>query len=147
MKILVALDESPHAKEAARWVARLGWPAGSSVLLLSSVRSDLYVTGELYVPSSSELELVINEDVKRAEEIVAAAAPELKQRGLHVETRITRGDPRFSIVDEAKAWGAELVVMGSHGRTGLSRLFLGSVASHVTTHGPCSVLVAKLPAA
>jgi nucleotide-binding universal stress UspA family protein len=147
MKILLALDESPHAKEAARWVARLAWPAGSSVLLLSSVRSDLYVTGELYTPASSELEMIVNEDVKRAEALVAAAAPELKQRGLAVETRVTRGDPRFAIVDEAKAWGADLVVVGSHGRTGLAKLFLGSVASHVTTYAPCSVLVAKLPPA
>jgi len=146
MKILLALDESPHAKEAARWVARCGWPAGSSVLIVCSVRSDLYVTGELYVPASSELDLVIAEDVKRAEALVAAAAPALKERGLLVETRVTRGDPRFSIVDEAKAWGAELIVVGSHGRTGLAKLFLGSVASHVTTHAPCSVLVVKLPA-
>jgi len=147
MKILLALDESPHAQEAARWVARFNWPAGSSVLIVSSVRSDLYVTGELYVPASSEIDVVIAEDMTRAEALVAAAAPDLKQRGLQVETRVTRGDPRFSIVDEAKAWGAELVVVGSHGRTGLSKLFLGSVASHVTTYAPCSVLVVKLPAA
>ena len=147
MKILAAVDESPHSTAALRWVATNTWPAGSAVRLLSSERSDLYVTGEMYAPATSELEALIAQDVKRLEALLAAATPELARRGLAVDTRVTRGDPRFAVVDEAKAWGADLVVVGSHGRTGLSRLFLGSVASHVVAHAPCSVLVVKLPAA
>jgi nucleotide-binding universal stress UspA family protein len=130
-----------------RWITRLTWPAQSSVLLVTSVRSDLYVTGELFAPAASELENLVIEDIKRAEKNLKSVAPEVERHGHSVELRVTRGDPRFAIVDEAKAWGAELIVVGSHGRSGLSKLFLGSVASHVVTHAPCSVLVAKLPSA
>jgi nucleotide-binding universal stress UspA family protein len=47
------------------------------------------------------------------------------------------------IVEEASTWSADLIVMGSHGYTGLTRLLLGSVASYVVNHAPCSVEVAR----
>jgi len=55
------------------------------------------------------------------------------------------GDPRSALVDEARQEHADLIVVGSHGRSGLSKLLLGSVASHVVAHAPCSVLVVKAP--
>ena len=54
------------------------------------------------------------------------------------------GDPRTVIVDEAKEWSADLIVMGSHGYTGLKRLLLGSVAHSVVSHAPCSVEVVRV---
>jgi nucleotide-binding universal stress UspA family protein len=147
MKILIAVDESPHAREAVRWVATTAWPAGTAVRLLSSVRTDLYVTGELYAPAAAELETLIDEDAKRTAKTLETRVADLTARGLSVDTKVTRGDPRFAIVEEAKGWGSDLVVVGSHGRSGLSALFLGSVATHVVAHAPCSVLVAKLPRA
>ena len=147
MKILIAVDESPHAKEAVRWVANAQWPAGTTVRLVCSIRSDLYITGELYAPAAAELEDLLREESKRTETTLKERGAELAAKGLAVETRVTRGDPRFCILDEAKDWGADLVVVGSHGRSGLSRLFLGSVASHVVAHATCNVLVVKLPKA
>lgn len=147
MKILIAVDESPHAREAVRWVATRSWPAGTAVRLLNSVRSDLYVTGELYAPAAAELETLIDEDAQRSEKMIKERAAELTARGLSVDMKVTRGDPRFAIVDEAKEWKCDLVVVGSHGRSGLSALFLGSVATHVVAHAPSSVLVVKLPRA
>jgi nucleotide-binding universal stress UspA family protein len=145
MRILIAVDESPHAREAVRWVQNANWPAGTAVRLLSSVRSDLYVTGELYAPAAAELEDLIEDDAKRVSKTLADRTAELTARGLTVDTSVARGDPRLTIVDEARAWHADLVVVGSHGRSGLSALFLGSVATHVVSHAPCSVLVIKLP--
>ena len=55
-----------------------------------------------------------------------------------------RGDPRDVLVDTARNLHADLLVVGSHGRTGLAKLVLGSVAAHVVTHAPCSVLVVKM---
>jgi nucleotide-binding universal stress UspA family protein len=52
-------------------------------------------------------------------------------------------DPRDALVDTAKDLGADLVVVGSHGRSGLKKLLLGSVATHVVTHAHCNVLVVK----
>ncbi len=70
----------------------------------------------------------------------ALAAPEHAQ--MHVEVRI--GDPGQVTVDRAEEIGAELIVIGSHGRTGISRLFLGSVAERVVRLAHCPVLVEKL---
>ena len=53
------------------------------------------------------------------------------------------GDPRSAIVDEAEEWGADLIVVGSHGYTGLKRWLLGSVAQSVVGHAPCSVEVVR----
>ena len=72
------------------------------------------------------------------------SARELTGAGFSTEARVVRGDPRDALVDTARTMGADLVVVGSHGRTGLAKLVLGSVASHVVTHSPCSVLVVKM---
>jgi nucleotide-binding universal stress UspA family protein len=56
-----------------------------------------------------------------------------------------QGDPRSTLVEEARRTGADLLVVGSHGRSGLSKLVLGSVAAYVASHAPCSVLIVKRP--
>jgi nucleotide-binding universal stress UspA family protein len=53
------------------------------------------------------------------------------------------GDPRSVIVDEAQAWQADLIVLGSHGYTGIKKWLLGSVAQSVVSHAPCSVEVVR----
>ena len=60
-------------------------------------------------------------------------------------SRVERGDPREGLVHAAETERADLLVVGSHGRTGLPRMLLGSVAGHVATHAPCSVVVVKRP--
>jgi universal stress protein A len=60
---------------------------------------------------------------------------------------MVQGDPRDALVETARQDRVDLIIVGSHGRTGLSKLLLGSVASHVVSHAPCNVLVVKLPAA
>lgn len=56
---------------------------------------------------------------------------------------VVRGDPDDSIVDYAQEHGADLIVMGSHGRTGLRHLLMGSVAEHVLRHASCPVLIVR----
>ena len=67
----------------------------------------------------------------------------LRGQGLKVETAMRDGDPRRVIVNEAKEGGADLIIVGSHGYTGLRRLLLGSVAQAVIDHAPCSVEVIR----
>lgn len=57
------------------------------------------------------------------------------------------GAPGPAIVQSAHGWNADMIVMGTHGRTGLSRLLMGSVAEHVVRHASCPVLTIKLGAA
>jgi len=61
---------------------------------------------------------------------------------LNINTQIVNGDPGQQLVEIAKAWDADLIVVGSHGRGFWGRL-LGSVSDGVTHHSPCSVLVVK----
>lgn len=71
------------------------------------------------------------------------AAEALRLSVLSVETVAPDGDPRSVIVDEAKELSADLIIVGSHGYTGLKRRLLGSVAQTVVSHAPCPVEVVR----
>jgi nucleotide-binding universal stress UspA family protein len=64
-----------------------------------------------------------------------------QQVGVKAEFSQTTGDPPQVICNTAKAWSADLIIVGSHGRKGLGELLLGSVSNYVMHHAPCSVLV------
>lgn len=102
-----------------------------------------------YTPPATEFVLGATlDDMRRqqastAEQIIRSAGEALSSLGLATETVVREGDPRSAIVDEAKEWGADLIVVGSHGRTGLTRWLLGSVAQAVVGHAPCSVEVIR----
>jgi len=80
----------------------------------------------------------------QAQDLAGRVEKELRDAGLSTESRVVKGDPRDVLVDAARSINADLLVVGSHGRTGLAKLVLGSVAAHVVTHAPCSVLVVKM---
>jgi nucleotide-binding universal stress UspA family protein len=67
--------------------------------------------------------------------------------GVEVEYRLEEGDPASEIVRTAEEAGCDLIVLGTHGRRGLTRLVMGSVAEQVVRKAPCPVLTAKVPAA
>jgi nucleotide-binding universal stress UspA family protein len=105
---------------------------------------------QLYTPPATEFALAgaTLDDVKRQETAAAEAltlrvANTLKSADLTTETVVREGDPRSVIVDEAEDWKADLIVVGSHGRTGLKRWLLGSVTQAVVAHAPCSVEVVR----
>ena len=72
------------------------------------------------------------------------AAQTLRAAGFKVEAAVEKGDIREKIIDAAAAWPAGLIVIGSHGRRGVQRFLLGSVAEFVVRHAPCSVQVVRL---
>ncbi|HEY6402998.1 MAG TPA: universal stress protein, partial [Blastocatellia bacterium] len=78
-----------------------------------------------------------------AEEINRTAAKALQFAGASTETAVREGDPRAAIVDEAEEWAADLIVVGSHGRTALGRFFFGSVSQKVLHESGRSVRVAR----
>ncbi|MFI5339497.1 MAG: universal stress protein [Candidatus Methylomirabilales bacterium] len=75
--------------------------------------------------------------------IMEAVAEAGTQVGLTVETRLVTGSPVEQIVREATALPADLIIMGTHGRTGISHVFLGSVAEKVIRRAPCPVLTVR----
>jgi nucleotide-binding universal stress UspA family protein len=142
MKILIALDESPHSKDALHFVSRLRWPAGSRVIVANALQPSVSAAAASpdlgYLPGE-----MLQEQRREAEELVAEAESELREAGFATEARVEVGDPREVLVSLAASERADIVVVGSHGRKGLAKLMLGSVSSHVVTHAPCSVLVVK----
>ena len=83
---------------------------------------------------------------KQGRALVDRVAQALRSAGLKTETAVANGEVRETIVDRAVQWGADLIVLGSHGRRGASRFLLGSVAESVARHAPCSVKIVRLPA-
>jgi nucleotide-binding universal stress UspA family protein len=124
--ILLATDGSPYSEAAAGVAGLLAKQAGLPVSVVSVVTS-----------SHSE------ERRKLAEQAVSAKVERLKSLGLQVEGRVVEGRPDEAIVKAAEAAGADLIVMGSHGRTGLKKILLGSVAERVIGHATCPVLIVK----
>jgi nucleotide-binding universal stress UspA family protein len=82
---------------------------------------------------------------EQAKDMVTKAAEKLKASKLKVSTSLVEGDPKSLIIDAAKDWGADMIVVGSHGRKGLNRFLMGSVSEAVVRHARCSVEVIRIP--
>ena len=144
MKILLAFDGSEHSEAAARELAGRPWPPDSTVRILTAVRA--YVPSAVEFVSTGETADQIQDDhVQSARELAETVAESLQVTGLRIETVVKKGDPRRLIVDEAKLWGADLIVMGACGHTAFERWLIGSVAQSVVTHAPCSVELVRRP--
>jgi nucleotide-binding universal stress UspA family protein len=113
------------------------------VRVLSVVEPLPVPASELWYDNRGHLDATEREMRMATTEFTKATAAKLRRKGLKAESAVRNGHPRTKIVDEAGKWRADLVVMGSHGRTGLSRLLLGSVAQYVVSHAPCSVEVIR----
>ncbi len=98
---------------------------------------------QLWHDAAGSLESAQQEPQGRAEQLTARTAEALRASGSLAEPVMRAGDPRAVIVDEAQDWGADLIVVGSHGYTGLKRWLIGSVALSVVNHAPCSVEVVR----
>jgi nucleotide-binding universal stress UspA family protein len=150
MKILLATDGSECSAKAVCSVANRPWPSQSEIRIFSVVElvtpdfpSTASPLGSPY--PSSLLDQIWKEARTRAEKAVADARKTLRAAGLNVcDCKATPvGEPRGFILDEAKAWGADLIVVGSHGRHGLERVLMGSVSESVAIHADCSVEVVR----
>ena len=143
MKILIGVDDSPHSQAALEFVKRMTWPAGTEVVVVSAVRPVVPLYTEVYLPAPEQLERVTEDQRRFHEELVSRTELQLRDRGFRTTARVLAGDPREAIIDMARREAADLIVVGSHGRSGLTKLLMGSVASHIVTHAPCDVLVVR----
>ncbi len=84
------------------------------------------------------------ESLRQARRLLALVGKRLRATGYKkVETMVKTGYAKTLLVDQAAAWGADLIVMGSHGRKGVNRVLLGSVSESVARHAFCSVQVVR----
>lgn len=143
-KILVPTDFSPHADEALQVAAELCKRYDASLTLAYVYVPVAYSLPDgytVYAPTQAQLGS-IHEDLRRG-------LGTLKAKGeaagaARVETRLLEG-PIASEICALAAEGFDLIVMGTHGRTGFSHVLLGSVAEKVVRTAPCPVLTVRLP--
>lgn len=144
MRVLVAVDDSPFSRAALEYLKRVPWSSDTEFLVVSACPPIWIGPGEA-VAADAIVELNRQQERYRRE-IADKDAAELRAAKLKATAKMIPGDPRHALVDEARAYKADLMVVGSHGRSGVAKLLLGSVASHVVSHAPCSVLVVRMPA-
>lgn len=148
MKILLAVDGSPCSDLAVEEIGRRPWPLGSAVKVLNAFELPLPATAEGWALSPNYFEEVDLAVRTQARNIVDRAVEDLKSRSnetISVEGQFSPGLPRSVILDEAESWGADLIVVGSHGHRAWERFLLGSVSQSVVAHAKCSVEVVRCP--
>jgi len=141
-RILVPLDFSEHARAVLDWAAHLAEEHGSTVLLLHVY----HLPVEFQQLEGAYLPADFWSNVKsEAEQQLGVHADALRSRSLEVEALVREGYPATVIIEEATTQRADLIVIGTHGHTGLKHLLLGSIAERVVQKAPCPVLTVKSP--
>lgn len=143
MKILLAIDGSEHSARTVEAIGSHTWPSGSLVRVLSVVDQVVTATPEVAIFSGEAIEAERQQLEQIADELTTRFANWLCSAGLTAEKRVRAGDPKSMIIDEAQEWGADLIVVGSHGHTGFKQWLLGSVAQSIVSKAPCSVYVVR----
>jgi nucleotide-binding universal stress UspA family protein/predicted transcriptional regulator len=132
-RIIIGMDGSSAANAAVDAVTARHWPAGVEARIVT-VTKPFHMYGETPAMQMS-----------RARVFQDAAMMEISEAGLAVSSRIIEGDPKRALIEEADAWGANCIFIGSRGLNGaLQRFFLGSVSTGVVTNASCSVEVVRL---
>lgn len=147
MKILLAVDGSECSKAAVTAVAERLWPKGSEVKILSAIELPFMATPETWAWPYNYYTQLEEAATETANQAVEAVAERLQKSELAITTEIEKGEARDVILGEAKRWGADLIVLGSHGYSGWQRFWLGSVSNAVAAHAPCSVEIVRKQAA
>ena len=138
-RILVATDFSSHARNALEWAQRLASVFGATLVLLHVI--DIFSLAEITcVTAGPDPRPLLGEQAQRC-------MAELKTLVPNAQTVIREGSPRAVIVDAALELGCQMIVMGTHGRSGLAHLLLGSVAEYVVRNGKVPVLTVRTKAA
>jgi nucleotide-binding universal stress UspA family protein len=143
-KILVPVDGSPTSREGLDEAIQLARLTGATVKLLHAV--DLWSfasAAEAGMAATPELLTLLREG---GVAVLDAARKQVEAAGLPVETALSDGYAgRLCdvVVDEARRWGAELIVIGTHGRRGVGRLMLGSDAEQIVRLSPVPVLLVR----
>ncbi len=133
-RILVAMDRSKYSEKAFDQAISIAKICKSTLFVVSVI--DLY-------PEVKEILLTHEEEVlKGTKEFLEGVKAKATKENIPCETIVhVGGQPHEFIIQEAKEKNIDLIVMGTHGRTGLDKLLIGSVAERVVGHAPCAVMV------
>ena len=165
MKVLIAYDGSDCSKEAIKDLRRAGLPRETEALVVSVCEAALPLpeatATTLDLVNVPQAKLIAYEIEARAEEARAQALRAVEEAHRLAEEAVEQlksdfpawdvraeamaGTPAQAVIKKADDWNADLIVVGTHGRSALGRLFMGSVSQKVTAEAHCSVRVARYP--
>jgi nucleotide-binding universal stress UspA family protein len=139
-RILVPIDFSENAASVIEWAAHLAEEHGSRIILFHAYHLPVefqqyegaYLPPDYWAGVKAE-----------AEQSLRRYQGEIEQRGIEVEGVVREGYAATAIVDEAASQKADLIVIGTHGLSGLKHMLLGSIAERVVQKSPCPVLTVK----
>ena len=139
-RMLVPLDFSPYAEQALAYAIDLAQTLRAHFTLLHVIHLIPLAMGDMLASSLAVYLQVVETE---AQQQMHTAQARVQQVGLRCDTLIVQGVPFQTIVDTARDREVDLIVMGTHGRTGLTHVLMGSVAEKVVRLAPCPVLVTR----
>lgn len=134
-KVLIAVDSSEYSITAARKGLELARQLQAKVALLFVVDTSRAMGNADAGILPEEALIVLKKEAEQTLDHLAA------YNGVDLVKLMPEGHPKKDIIKTAETWGADLIVMGTHGRTGLLHLLIGSVAEHVVRHSKTPVMV------
>lgn len=144
MRVLLATDGSSSADRARDLTAGLAWPEGTVIRIVTSAEQPITANiPPTLVPTAEGIQEFAEALEANGEATLEAAAAGFAGRNLTVERRVLRGRASMAIVEEAAAWEADLIVLGSRGHSRIASMLLGSTSAEVVDHAPCPVLIAR----
>jgi nucleotide-binding universal stress UspA family protein len=149
-KILVAIEYGDTGHGVFHQAIALAQPLQAHLNLLSVLTTpgvDDSLTFSPYSDPEGQISTDRYRDLETAGlRVLERLADKANEAGIKAEFTQDIGNPGPVICQRAKTWGAGLIMVGSHGRKGLSEMLLGSVSNYVVHHAPCSVMVVHEPA-
>lgn len=140
-KILVPVDFSPQSMKALHYALSFAEQYQAHLILLNVVEPAVYPTELGYIPS--EIEALHQNVLAASRERLQRLVQERLPAGLPAEQQVRVGSPYLEITAAATETNSDLIVIATHGYTGLKHVFLGSTAERVIRHAPCPVLTVR----
>jgi universal stress protein A len=146
-RILIPVDFSDDSLRALAYAREFAKPFGAELCVLYVVEPIYYATPADMYATSPNIAMLIDEQRRVGAQQLARINADLKRKGARVRTLQKTGSAAQCIVDTSKSVKADLIIMGTHGRTGFAHMLMGSVAEKVVRTAGCPVLTVRREAA
>lgn len=141
--ILVPLDGSKRAEAILPHVEEMARKIGSRIILLTCVEQKHVYTGDLEISAMVHKEDDMVQQTKTAKSYLQEVQTKLEQQGIQVSTTIMQGPPAEEILAAAAQENVDMIAIASHGRSGLGRVFYGSVAAGILERADRPLLIIR----
>jgi nucleotide-binding universal stress UspA family protein len=147
MRVLIATDGSPCSDAAVNLAGSVRWPDLTTLRVVTVVELARMVATDPWMALAGADPMELEQTMAvEAQVVLDRADRQLRGGGWALQTATIQGRPASALVDEARDWGADLIIVGSRGHGRIATMVLGSVSAEVVDHAPCPVLVARHPA-